>query len=159
MFKKDIVRLWEIDLIRGVAIILMIFFHILYDLNHLSITKMRLYTGPFSYIAYLSASIFIIVVGISLTLSHSKAKSNLLRNDLLKKFIIRGIKIFVLGMIISLVTYIYIPERYVIFGVLHLIGISIIISIPFISYKKINIILGLIIIALGIYLKTLKCQI
>ena len=59
-------------------------------------------------------------------------------------------------MIISLVTYIYIPERYVIFGVLHLIGISIIISIPFISYKKINIILGLIIISLGIYLKTLK---
>ena len=156
LIKKADGRFWEIDLIRGVAIILMIFFHILYDLNHYSITKIRLYTGPISYIAYLSASIFIIIVGISLTISHSKSNINLLKNEMLKKFIKRGIIIFILGMIITGVSYIYIPERYVIFGILHFIGISIILSIPFIYYKKANLILGLLFIIIGIYLKTLK---
>jgi uncharacterized membrane protein len=58
-------------------------------------------------------------------------------------------------MIISIITLIYIPDRFIIFGILHFIGISIILSIPFIHFQKTNIILGFILILCGIYLRTM----
>ena len=72
------------------------------------------------------------------------------------KFLRRGTKIFSLGMIITALSWIYIPERFVIFGILHCIGISIILSLPFIRYKVTNLILGFLLIGAGIYLKTLN---
>ncbi|HMA82892.1 MAG TPA: heparan-alpha-glucosaminide N-acetyltransferase domain-containing protein, partial [Candidatus Thermoplasmatota archaeon] len=46
--KKADGRLWEIDFIRGIAIILMIAFHFIYDLNHYKIIYYKLWTGPFA---------------------------------------------------------------------------------------------------------------
>jgi uncharacterized membrane protein len=145
-------RLWEIDFLRGIAVIIMIFFHFLYDLNHLSITQYHLYTGFFAYIAYGTASIFILLTGVSLTISYNKIKNHLSSIEIKIKYVKRGSKIFLLGLVISLITYWYIPERFVIFGVLHCIGSSIILSPPFIRLKLLNVFLGFSIIILGIYL-------
>ena len=140
ILKKGKDRFWEIDFLRGFAIILMIFFHILYDLNFFSITNFRIYSGIILYIARLSASIFVILAGISLSISYSKSKNWLKTNDIILKFIKRGLKILFLGMIISVITWFYIPRGFVVFGILHFIGISIILSLIFIRYRVINII-------------------
>ncbi len=153
--KKGEDRFWEIDFLRGFAIILMIFFHIIYDLNFFSITNFRIYSGIILYIARLSASIFVILAGISLSISYSKSKNWLKTNDIILKFIKRGLKILFLGVIISVITWFYIPRGFVVFGILHFIGTSIILSLIFIRYRVINIIFGLFFIIVGFYLKSL----
>ncbi len=154
ILKKIDDRFWEIDLLRGFAIILMICFHILYDLNFFSITNFNIYSGIIFYIARLSALIFVFVAGISLSLSYSRINNNLTSKEILFKYLKRGLKILFLGLVISLITWFFIPKGFIIFGILHFIGISIILSIFFIRFKMINIIFGIIFIILGFYLRS-----
>ena len=149
-------RLWEIDLLRGIALYIMIIFHFLYDLNYFSVTHYHLYSGYFSYLAQLTASVFVVLAGVSLSIGYAKAKQKQLSmKDIRINFIIRGVKIFGLGMCITLITFIAIPERFVIFGVLHLIGVSIILSVLFLNYHHLNYLLGVLFIAIGLYLRTI----
>ncbi len=149
-------RLWEIDFIRGIAIILMICFHFIYDLNHFSIIQYKLWKGPFAIASSISASLFIIIVGISLTISYQKKKTKMTLPDIRTQFIKRGLKLFSLGLIITIVSWVIIPERFVIFGVLHCIGICIILSIPFLSRLKLNLALGSIMIIIGLSLRLIS---
>ncbi|MBS3748216.1 MAG: DUF1624 domain-containing protein [Candidatus Thermoplasmatota archaeon] len=146
-------RLWEIDFLRGIAIILMISFHFIYDLNHYTIIYYKLWTGPFAIAASITASIFVILVGISLTISYNKRKKKIFRFQIYKRFVKRGLKLVGLGLIITLVSWIIIPERFVIFGILHCIGVCIILSIPFLRFIKLNLILGNMIIISGLLLR------
>lgn len=152
MLKKPDGRFWEIDLLRGIAIILMIIFHFIYDLNHLKIIYYKLWEGPFDYISKSIAAVFFILVGISLTISYNKNKDNISVSDIRRKFALRGLKLFFLGLIITGVSWVIIPERFVIFGVLHCIGISIVLAVPFISYKISNIFIGGLLVVFGFIL-------
>jgi len=147
-------RIWEIDFLRGIAIILMIFFHIIFDLNFYSITNFNISSGILFFIARLSATMFITIAGISLSISYSRVKNKLDKKDILKKFIKRGTKILFLGLVISLVTWIYLQEGFIIFGILHFIGVSIILSILFIEFKYINILFGIVFIVIGFFLRS-----
>ena len=149
--KQD--RLWEIDFLRGIAIILMIFFHIIFDLNFYSITNFNISSGILFFIARLSATMFITIAGISLSISYSRVKNKLNKKDILKKFLKRGLKILLLGIFISFVTWFYIPEAFIIFGVLHFIGLSIILSQLFIRFRYLNILFGLFFIIIGFFLR------
>lgn len=146
-------RFWEIDFIRGFAIILMIIFHIFYDLNFFLITDLHLYSGMLLYLARLSAAIFVVLVGVSLTISYSRVKNKQNSKEIVFKFLKRGCKTIFLGIIITIITWFYIPRGFVVFGILHFIGVSIILSLIFIRYKFLNIIFGIIIIFLGLYLR------
>ena len=146
-------RLWEIDFIRGIAIVLMIAFHFIYDLNHYKIIYYRLWTGPFAIAASITASIFVVLVGVSLTIAFNKRKKHTNHSQIYAQFIKRGVKLFGLGLIITLVSWIIIPERFVIFGILHCIGLCIILSIPFLRFVTLNLILGSIIIIVGLSLR------
>ncbi len=140
-------RFWEIDFLRAIAILMMIIFHALYDFNYFNIYKFNVNEGFLFYFARATASIFIFLVGISLILSFSKAKNN----GYLKYFK-KGFKVFFWGLMISLITYLFLEKGFVIFGILHFIGISIILSYPFLRLKKLNLLIGIILILTGIYL-------
>ena len=145
--KKD--RFWEIDFLRGIAIVMMVLFHLIYSLDYFNITEFNVGTGFWLYFARATASIFILLVGISLTLSFSRYKIN----PKFSKYVKRGLKIFSWGLIITLVTWIFLRESFVAFGILHLIGVSIILAYPFLRYKKLNLILGSTLLVIGLYLK------
>ena len=70
----DCRRFWEIDFLRGIAVVMMIVFHSLYDLNFFHVYKMGLYSGFSLLFVYSIGCIFILLVGISLTLSYSKTR-------------------------------------------------------------------------------------
>ena len=142
--KEKIIRFWEIDSLRGLALVVMIIFHIFYDLNHLNIYKINMFSYPLFLFFLPFAVVFLFLVGVSLTLSYSRAAADLSSRQLHKKFIIRGLKIFAMGMLITLITWIYLKEGFVIFGVLHCIGLSIILAYPLIKQKYPTLILGLI---------------
>ncbi|HMA83311.1 MAG TPA: heparan-alpha-glucosaminide N-acetyltransferase, partial [Candidatus Thermoplasmatota archaeon] len=137
----------------GIAIILMIAFHFIYDLNHYKIIYYKLWTGPFAIAASVTASIFVVLVGVSLTIAFNKRKKHVDHSQIYAQFIKRGVKLFGLGLIITLISWIIIPERFVIFGILHCIGVCIILSIPFLRFVKLNLILGSMIVIGGLLLR------
>ena len=64
-------RLWEVDVLRGIAIIMMVIYHILWGLNFAGVISFpQISTGFWRGFAYTTASIFIFLVGVSLTLSY-----------------------------------------------------------------------------------------
>ncbi|MFC1599711.1 heparan-alpha-glucosaminide N-acetyltransferase [Patescibacteria group bacterium] len=138
-------RFWEIDFLRGLAIIAMIIFHVVFDLDYFSILKIDTNNLFWTIFRVSIFSLFFLLVGVSLSLSHSKNKKFL---DYLK----RGLKIFFWGMMITLTTVIFMQQGYVLFGVLHFIGFSIILAYPFLKFSYLNLIFAVPIILVGLYL-------
>ena len=155
MVKKSYERFWEIDLLRGTAVVMLIVFHFLYDLNYFDIYNISLYSGYFLIFVYFGASLFLLLVGISLSLSFSRTEKVLTKKELQLKYLKRGLKIFGLGLLITLVSWGYLGEGFVVFGVLHCIGISIILAYIFLRFRYQNLLFGIVFILAGIILKTL----
>ena len=148
-------RFYELDLLRGIAIILMIFYHALYDLFYFAGFSVNLWSGVFWFLGRISAFIFIFLVGVCMTISYSRAKKNVSNWKLFLKYFKRGAKIFSLGLLITLITYPFLPTGTIYFGILHFIGVSVVLSYFFLEFKRLNVILGLLVIAIGYYLKNL----
>jgi uncharacterized membrane protein len=142
-------RLWEIDLFRGIAILMMVLFHTVFDISFLGIAPLDVSTGFWRYFAYATASLFLLIVGVSLIVSHDKAQQKISGVPLALKFVTRGIFIFALGLLVTLGTWLYLRDGFVIFGILHLIGISVLLSPLFFRFGKLNILLGLACIPAG----------
>lgn len=151
MFERREDRFWEIDVIRGIAVLMMITFHTAYDIYFFGEKGIDVHHGLWLLLARATATLFILLVGISLTLSYQRI-GDLPACQTYKKYIKRGAKIFSWGMIITLITWIFFREAFIVFGILHFIGISIILSIPLIKKRNLNLVLGLIIFLTGFYL-------
>jgi uncharacterized membrane protein len=148
-------RFREIDATRGIAILMMIVFHTVFDLSFFQIAPVNVSTGFWRYFAMATASLFLLVVGISLVVSHARASGKLSGPLLAKKFLLRGAGIFALGLLATLATMLYLREGFIIFGILHLIGVSVMLSVLFFRFGKYNIILGLLCIAGGFFIGTM----
>lgn len=146
-------RFWEIDTLRGIAIIMMVIYHIIYDINFFKVYEINLESPLIILFLYPIGTIFLLLVGISLTLSYSRVEKKYSNQKLIKKFVFRGLKIFCLGLIITIITYFYLDRGFVVFGILHCIGISIIVSYPLLRYRFLNLFLGLVFILFGIFLR------
>ena len=154
MEKSLNVRFWEVDSLRGLAIIMMVTYHFIFDLTFFGIYPFDIYSGFWWFFARITALTFIFLMGVSLTLSSTRAEISG-EGILFKKYFKRGLKIFSLGILITFATLIFIPQEFIIFGVLHFIGISIILAYPFLKRKSLNLFLGITIIVTGIYLGNL----
>lgn len=151
-------RFWEIDTLRGVAIVMMVTYHLLFDFYYFGIFPVQIDTLILWIFARGTAFIFLLVVGISLTLSYHRAqlqKPTLPGDEnrsMFWKYFKRGLKIFALGLFITLGTWLIIPRNFIVFGVLHFIGLAIILEYPFLDKKYVNLALATIFMILGIYL-------
>ncbi len=149
-------RFWEIDLLRGNAIILMLVFHLLYDLNYLGGYDTGIKDGIELFVGRSAAVLFIFLIGVSLTLSYSRyAGQHSDQRGACWKYLKRGLYIFSWGLVITVATWIFAREGLIMFGVLHLIGISIIIAYPFLKYRYLNLFLGITVLISGMYLKNI----
>lgn len=147
-------RLWEVDSARGIAIIMMLISNFITDLLYFKIYNPGSLASFWNIFALTTASMFILLVGISLSLSYSKVRDKPIKS-IFRKYAIRGLKIFLWGLAITAVTMVFMNSDFILFGVLHLIGISIILSVPFLRFRKLFLFLGAIFIILGIYLNGL----
>jgi len=149
-------RFPEIDITRGIAILMMVIFHTVFDITFFGIMPVNVATGFWRGFAMATASLFLLVVGISLVVSHARSAGKLTGSALTKKFLYRGAGIFALGLLITLATWWYLHEGFVIFGILHLIGVSVMLSPLFFRFRKYNILLGLVCIAIGLFIGTVQ---
>lgn len=152
-------RFWEVDSLRGLAITMMVIFHFIFDLNYFGIYSFNISSGFLWWFARITAFMFIFLVGVSLSLSYTR--TTLLNNygvekGLFLKYLKRGLKIFSYGLLVTAATWLFIGNGFIVFGILHFIGIAIILEYPFIKYKYINLFLGLAFIAAGIYLMSFR---
>lgn len=138
-------RFYELDLLRGAAILFMIVFHALHTLNFFGSYNFVLHRGSLFYFARAAASTFIILAGISLTISCSRKGAGAF-----KKSLKRGAAIFSWGLLITLITWFALDRGFVVFGILHFIGLSIMLAFPFLSLVRVNLLLGITIVLLGI---------
>jgi uncharacterized membrane protein len=146
-------RFWEIDLLRGFAIVLMIPFHILFDLRFFGFSGIKLSESFWYYSPRLIAFLFILLAGVSLSISYSRSKKGAAGAFLFGKYLSRGAGIFFWGLVITAVTWLLFRDEYIIFGILHFIGLSIILSYPFLRMGYCNLVLGISCIAAGMYLQ------
>lgn len=129
-------RLWEVDSLRGFAIVEMVFYHFMWDLSFFGLTQATLVVGPWQWFARSIATLFIFTMGLSLTLSYSRERQKRGRDNLFGKYLLRGAKIFGWGMVITVATYFFIGRGFVIFGILHLLGVSVVLSYPFLKTNR-----------------------
>lgn len=133
---KTVGRIWELDFLRGIALILMIYFHIVFDLNEIFNYPISYSSGINYYIGKVSVILFIIISGISSSLSKNNIK--------------RGLKVLAIAIIITVVTHLFGSEIGIKFGILHLLGICMILYPVFAKFSwYILLILGSVFIIIG----------
>ncbi len=101
-------RIVEIDAFRGIAIMLMIIFHTVFDLAYFYNWTVDYLNGFWYYQGKFAAILFMLVSGLSSSLSKNPLR--------------RGLMIMGAGLAITAITYIFNPAVYIRFGILHLLG-------------------------------------
>jgi uncharacterized membrane protein len=147
-------RFWEVDSFRGIAIILMLVSNFVTDVAFFGVYSIDIYSGFWPLFARVVVSMFLLLVGASLTLSYSRVGGRPLR-EVHRKYFLRGLKIFSWGMLITALTLVFLKQGFIWFGVLHLIGIGIILAHFLLRYRFLNLFCGILIVLIGIYLQTL----
>lgn len=145
-------RLWEIDMMRGVAIVMMVIFHLLWDFWAFRIMPdLILYAGFWKYFQRTTAVLFLLLVGVSLTVSYRRAMQRSRKKKqqgIWQKFLLRGARIFAIGMGFTIFG-MFSGFGYVHIGILHLIGLAIILTYPLLGYRWLNLILWGIFVIIG----------
>jgi len=137
-------RLWEVDALRGIAIVLMVIYHLVWDLYGLAGWDIAMYGLLWTIWQRITAGLFIFLVGVSLHLRTQRMQTNYST----RPFLTRGLVIFTWGFVISLVTFMFQPAEYVRFGILHFIGVAILLAFPLAQYMWINLPAGLLLLFL-----------
>lgn len=140
---EQIKRIWELDFLRSLALILMVVFHIVYDLNEFADIPVSYDQGFYYYVGKISAVLFMLLAGVSSVLSRNNVR--------------RGLKLLFYAGLISIVTHLWDPNWGVKWGILHFLGTSILLFPIFKRFPvAILLILGGILIYMGSFLPTVK---
>lgn len=106
-----------LDNIRGINLISMIIYHLVWDIVYILDNNWTWYKSVFSYIWQQSICwTFILLSGFCWSMGRNKLK--------------RGLQVFSVGIVVSLVTITFTPEQKILFGVLTMIGSCMILMIP-----------------------------
>ncbi len=153
MADEDYRRFWDVDAARGVAMLMVVLYHLVFDLDNFAGYGIESTSGFWALFANASASAFLFLVGLSLALSFDRERRAGRGGwDLFGKYARRGARIFLYGMLITFV-FLALGYGYVIFGILHLIGLSIVLVYPLLGRRLPNLVLGLAVVAAGAYLR------
>jgi len=133
-------RIDGLDVFRGLAILCMILYHFTYDLNYFRIISIDMnHTSSILFIRYTIMSMFLLSVGMSLTLAHK----NYIKWSAIRK---RVIQLGIASLLVSIATYIVFPNNWVYFGILHFVLLASLITLPLLKSPKVTFVLSLFIL-------------
>ncbi|MAE68412.1 MAG: heparan-alpha-glucosaminide N-acetyltransferase [Candidatus Peribacteraceae bacterium] len=127
-------RITEIDLLRTVAIILMVIYHTAYDLYTFYDWHINLWGESWQTFRIITASLFLILSGIATNFSSKPLR--------------RALIVLACAVLISITTYLYDPTTFIYFGILHCIGLGMLLLIPLKKLRELNILIGIAILTL-----------
>jgi len=115
-------RIHEIDLLKGLAVISMCFFHVFFIAHYLNIRRRNdMYSGVIGFSARFAHFLFIFLAGLNLYISCMKSRSI---HEYHTKQCKRAILLFIGGIYMTVISYLAFPRQFVRFGILHFIAIS-----------------------------------
>jgi uncharacterized membrane protein len=138
-------RFQPVDILRGLAIAMMVAYHFSYDLDYFGLASFDFYEGRFWRSARtFILGMFLLLVGVSLVIAT--------RNGINRHAFLRRLAVLVLcAVLISVATYFVFAERMILFGVLHFIALASILGLLFIRLFWLNAVLGVAAILSGVY--------
>lgn len=144
-------RLWEIDMLRGTAVITMIIYHFGWDLASYGLAAIQPYDGFWFWLQRYTCITFIGLSGLSLTLVDRRLEQKGVgRRQRFFHMARRGLWVLMWGIVISVVmSLIGYPLH---FGVLHLIGVASILAFPFLRLPWVALGGWLLLFVLGRYM-------
>ncbi len=142
-------RFFEIDVIRGVAILLVVFYHFIFDLTYFRFTQIELYAGFWLYFQRVAATLFVLIFGICISVSAN-------RKDYKVSFLKRALKLGLVAALITLVTWVFAPGEFIRFGIIHFFAVATVLSLFFVKLRKYNLPIAFVIILCGLYLNTIE---
>lgn len=136
-------RIFEIDVYRGLAIVMMVIFHMMYDLNNYHYTSIPLYSHAFWKVyREIISFLFLGLAGFCLYQEHH-------RGIKWKNILKREIRLLLAALAVSAGTFLYAPSSPVWFGILHFIAAASIVALGFLNKKRLCFILGVLLLATG----------
>lgn len=129
-----------IDVIRGFAVLLMVIFHVAFDMNSFGFASIDFFENAFWYgFPRVIVSLFLICVGMGLALVHKEGIGWI---SVRRRFY----KIGGWALVITAVTFFLFREHFVYFGILHCIAATSVVGVFFVRLPKLSLILGLMLI-------------
>ena len=127
-------RLWELDVARTIAIGMMVVFHASYDVDMLAPgIGVEPREGGLKALQVATGSLFLGLAGLSFIVSTARARERgLAGRALLLKQWRRAAEIGAAALAVSAVTWVLLDDRYVRFGILHLIAVGLFLA-PFLA--------------------------
>ncbi len=136
-------RILEIDCLRGLAILGMVIYHVAFMMMFFDLAEVDLFGFWWQLLARVVQFVFLGLVGVSVYLSR-RMKGESFYQQQKRRFLILVFS----AVLVTIGTYLVVPEAYVRFGILHLIALSILVLIPLADKPKIALLMGLGIIAM-----------
>ena len=135
-------RINTVDNLRAIAFIFMMIHHCFYFYDVSNNYKTSLAKNIFvDTSGHISRNLFIFLAGYSLYLAYKKNKKNFIKNRFKN-----SLKILLHAALISTITFIYFPDIFIRFGVLHFIGVA-----TLLASLSVNNDIGLILITIGLF--------
>jgi len=143
-------RLWEVDALRGLAVVAMMIFHFMWDLWFYGLTTQDIGGPNWQAFARGIGTTFIFVLGLSATLDYNRMIAKGISP--FKRTLQRGLLVLGCGLIVSAGTYFFVGDEWVRFGILHHAGVAIILAYFFMRLPSpVVAVIGVVLIALGTY--------
>ncbi len=143
------IRYLELDVFRGVAVVMMVIFHFLYDVNMFHLAWIPLFTNPL-WIVYRETLVFLFlgVSGACLFLDHGKYgdSPNSIHGPTFWK---RTLKLAAGACVITVATYFYDKSLVILFGMLHFLALSAILCLPLTRAPRWALLVSFLAIAFG----------
>ena len=133
-------RIIGLDIFRGLALLMMMTYHFTYDLNYFGFIRVDMnHTPSFLLFRYTIISMFLMNVGVSLTLVHQNGIRWL---SVCKRILQLGLA----SLLITSVTYFIFPNSWIYFGILHFIFVTSLLILPLLPFPKLTFILAIFIL-------------
>lgn len=117
-------RLWHIDFVRGMAVLAMVFYHFMWDMYFFGLYPTNVTAGGWRLFARIIATTFLLLVGVSMALT-AERKPPLMRDRL---WLVRGAKLLGWAMAITVVTWVFLEDALILYGILHLIATALLLA-------------------------------
>ena len=137
---------------RTGAIAMMVAYHVAYDVDFLAPgVPIDPFGGGWRALQVATGSSFLAIVGVSLSISNARARSRGARGlALWRRHARRGAQVLAAALAVSLATWIALGDEYVRFGILHCIGVSMLLAPAFVRLGALNLALGAAAIGAGL---------